>query len=91
MRFSTAAEINELETARLARAGLKTLKALYNGAGNISITHRANKISIKPWRYRGRSYWEGIRGQEDIILPETATDAELGAAIAAGLEISRKA
>ena len=91
MRWPTPEEIKALEEADKARAGVKTLKALYNGAGSITLTLQDAKIRIKPWRYRGRSSWEGIRGHEDTILPEGVSDEVFGEAILDALDISRNA
>ena len=91
MRFPTSEEIKALEDADKARAGVKTLKALYNGAGSVTLNLQDAQIKIKPWRYRGRSSWEGIRGHDDTILPEDVTDDVFGKAILDALDISRSA
>lgn len=91
MRFPTKEEIKALDEAEKARAGVKTLKALYNGAGSVTLTLQDAKIMIKPWRYRGRSSWEGIRGHEDTVLPEDVSDEVFGKAILNALDISRSA
>ena len=91
MRFPTPEEIKALNEADKARAGVKTLKALYNGAGSVTLTLQDTKIRIKPWLYRGRASWEGIRGQEDMVLPEDMPDEALGKAILDALDISRSA
>lgn len=91
MRFPTKEEIKALDEAEKARAGVKTLKALYNGAGSVTLTLQDAKIKLKPWRYRGRSSWEGIRGHEDAVLPEDVSDEAFGKAILDALDISRSA
>lgn len=91
MRFPTKEEIKALDEAEKARAGVKTLKALYNGAGSVTLTLQDAKIRLKPWRYRGRSSWEGIRGHEDTVLPEDVSDEAFGKAILDALDISRSA
>ena len=90
MRFPTKEEIKDSEEADKARAGVKTLKALFNGAGNVSLRLQDAQIEIKPWRYRARGHWEGIRGHEDedTVLPENVSDKELGEAIKTALDIS---
>ncbi|WP_421702593.1 contact-dependent growth inhibition system immunity protein [Aliiroseovarius sp.] len=91
MRWPTPEEIKALNEAEKARAGVKTLKALYNGAGSVTLTLQDAKIRLKPWRYRGRSSWEGIRGHEDTVLPEDVSDEAFGKAILDALDISRSA
>ena len=91
MRFPTKEELKALDEADKARAGVKTLKALYNGAGSVTLTLQDAKIRLKPWRYRGRSSWEGIRGHEDTVLPEDVPDEAFGKAILDALDISRSA
>ena len=91
MRFPTKEEIKALDEAEKARAGVKTLKALYNGAGSVTLTLQDAKIRLKPWRYRGRSSWEGIRGHEDTVLPEDVSDEAFGKAILDALDVSRSA
>ena len=91
IRIPTKEEFKAWEEADKARAGVKTLKALYNGAGSVSLSLHDGAIAIKPWRYRGRGHWEGIRGQDDTILSEDVSDEEFGQAIISALEISRNA
>lgn len=91
IRFPTKEEFNALEEADKARAGVKTLKALFNGAGHVSLKLQDGKITIKPTRYRGRGHWEGIRGHEDTVLPEDVSDETFGKAILDALDISRSA
>ncbi len=91
MRFPTKEEIKAAEEADKARAGVKTLKALFNGAGHVSLRLQDGQIEIKPWRYRGRGHWEGIRGHDDTILPEDVPDDVFGKAILDALDISRSA
>ena len=91
MRFPTKEEFKAWEEADKARAGVKTLKALFNGAGNVSLRLQDGQIEIKPTRYRGRGHWEGIRGHEDTVLPEDVSDEALGKAVLKALDISKSA
>ncbi|NKB26828.1 MAG: DUF1436 family protein [Rhodobacteraceae bacterium] len=91
MRFPTADEIKAAQEDNKARAGVKTLKALFNGAGNVSLQLQEVQIEITPWRYRGRGHWEGIRGHADTVLPEGVSDEALGKAILDALDVSRSA
>lgn len=91
IRIPTKEEFKAWEESDKARAGVRTLKALFNGAGHVSLTLRDGKIAIKPTRYRGHGHWEGIRGQEDTVLPEHVSYEELGRAIPGALDISRSA
>jgi hypothetical protein len=89
MRPPTEDEIKAQEDALKRRAGIKTRKALYNGAGLVSVTMRDCTIELHPLRYLGRGAWEGVRGQEPIRLPGSISDSELGDAVTAAIEISR--
>jgi len=89
IRIPTKEEFKASEEANKARAGVKTLKALFNGAGHVSLRQQDGQIEIKPWRYRGRGHWEGIRGHEEIVLQEDVSEETLGKAILDALEISR--
>lgn len=91
IRFPTKEEFKAWEEADKARAGVETLKALFNGAGHVSLDLQDGKIKIKPTRYRGRGHWEGIRGHEDTVLPEDVPDEALGKAILDALDVSRSA
>ncbi|WP_169738512.1 contact-dependent growth inhibition system immunity protein [Afifella pfennigii] len=91
MRFRTDEEFRAAEAREMAHAGVKTRKALYQGAGSVSLSLQDGRIELAPWRYAGRGAWEGIPGIQSTILPESVSDAELGAAINAALEKSRNA
>jgi CDI immunity protein len=87
MRFPTKEEGQALQERLKARAGVKTLKALYSGARSVSLELRNGAITIHPSRYRGSGHWEGVPGAEPIKVPQSVSDAELGAAIREGLLI----
>ncbi|GHE06496.1 hypothetical protein U879_08250 [Defluviimonas sp. 20V17] len=89
MRMPTEDEIRAQEDDLKRRAGIKTRKALYNGAGLVSVTLRDGAIELRPLRHLGRGAWEGIRGHEPVRLPEFVSDTELGEAVAAAIKISR--
>ncbi|GHE03645.1 hypothetical protein GCM10008024_27830 [Allgaiera indica] len=91
IRFPTKEEFKAWEEADKARAGVKTLKALFNGAGHVSLDLQEGEINLIPWRYRGRGHWEGIRDHEDTVLAEEVSDEALGKAILDALDISRSA
>ena len=91
IRIPTNEEIKAWQEDDKARAGVKTLQALFNGAGHVSLTLQDGQMAIHPLRYRGRGHWEGIPGQEDTVLPENVPDAVFGAAILDALGISRAA
>lgn len=91
IRIPIKEEFKAWEEANKARAGVKTLKALFNGAGHVSLRQQDGQIEIKPWRYRGRGHWEGIRGHEDTVLPEDVSDEAFGKAILDALDVSRAA
>ena len=85
MRFPTKEEDKADDEKLLQAAGVKTLQTLYKGAQNVSLKLRDGVISIKSWKYRYAGHWEGIRGLEPVIVPESVDDAEFGQAIRAGL------
>lgn len=89
MRLPTEGEVRAQEDDLKRRAGIKTRKALYNGAGLVSVTMRDGAIELRPLRHLGRGAWEGIRGHESIRLPGSISDTELGDAVNAAVEISR--
>ncbi|MDN2567839.1 contact-dependent growth inhibition system immunity protein, partial [Aquibium sp. A9E412] len=69
----------------------RSLTALYKGVGGVSLTLRDGIIFIEADRYEGRGGFGGIKGAQPIELPETVSDAELGAAIRAAIAVSRAA
>ncbi|MEX5729803.1 hypothetical protein Ga0609869_003156 [Rhodovulum iodosum] len=89
MRPPTEDEIRAQEDDLKRRAGIKTRKALYNGAGLVSVTMRDGAIELRPLLHLGRGAWEGIKGHEPVRLPESVSNAELGEAVAAAIDISR--
>lgn len=84
-------ESQELEDLLKAQAGVKTRKALFNGAGYVALTLQDGEIKVMPWRYRGQGHWEGIRGLQATVLPQAASNAEFGAAIHTAIAVSRDA
>jgi len=91
IRTLTKEEEREWHARHKALAGVRSIKALYEGAGSVSVELEDGHIRLTPWRYRARGHWEGIPGIEATILPESVSDEELGAAINAALEVSRNA
>lgn len=89
MRPPTADEIKAREADLKRRAGVKTNKALYKGVGSVAVTLQDGQIKLNPLRHRGRGAWEGIRGHEPIRWTASVSDAELGDAVTAAIEISR--
>jgi len=91
IRFPTDEEIRVREGKLKRRAGVSSRKALYAGAGFVSLSLQDRLIRIRPSRYAGRGGWEGIPGIEPTTLPESVSNEELGAAINVALELSRNA
>jgi hypothetical protein len=87
--YSTREKDRELSERFKARAGVKTEAALYKGAANVSLTLQDGVMSVEPLRYEGRGGFGGIKGVEPTELSETISNAELGAAIRAAIEVSR--
>ncbi|XWN32882.1 MAG: contact-dependent growth inhibition system immunity protein [Devosia sp.] len=89
--YSKQLDGKELENKLKARAGVKTTKALYNGAGDVSLRLKDGTISLIPMRYEGRGGFGGIKGLAPTELAENVSDEALGAAIRAAIEVSRAA
>jgi len=91
IRFPTEEETGALEARDMAIAGVKTRAALYKGAGSVALEMKEGVIEVVGLRYRGHGHWEGIRGYTPQKVSETVTDDELGAAILAAIDRSRRA
>ncbi|MBK1622708.1 contact-dependent growth inhibition system immunity protein [Afifella marina] len=91
IRIPTDDELREEEERDKKRAGVRSLRALYAGAGSVSLQLRDGEITIEAERHRGHGHWEGIPGIKPTILPESVSDEVLGAAVNAALEVSRNA
>ena len=73
------------------QAGVKTNKAFCSGGASISLELQNGIISLSPSRNEGNGNWSGLGDDIRISLLETTADAELGAAIRVGLEVSQQA
>lgn len=91
MRFPTKEEAAAEDQRLEAHAKVRSLRALYDGAGMVSLRLMDGRIAITPLRCRTRGAWEGFAGNDPVTVDADATDAELGAAIAAAIAISREA
>ncbi|MDH2325271.1 contact-dependent growth inhibition system immunity protein [Cereibacter sp. SYSU M97828] len=89
MRFPTKEEAAAEDQRLKTHAKVRSLKALYDGAGMVSLRLMDGRIAITPLRYHTRGAWEGFAGNDPIIVD--ADDAGLGAAIAEAIAISRDA
>lgn len=90
IRMPKQAELDALEAEDLARAGVKTRRALYRDAAHLSLRLQDGEIELGPMRYRRAGWWEGIRGAAPTV-PEAVDDAALGAAILEALATSQAA
>ena len=90
IRMPKQAELDALEAEDLARAGVKTRRALYRDAAHLSLRLQDGQIELGPMRYRRAGWWEGIRGATPTI-PEDVDDEVLGAAILKALATSQAA
>lgn len=75
--------IKEREALAMEKYGYKTRKAYWQKMESCWITHVDNKLKISPQRHKRMDDYEHISDAE-IYLPETASDAELGAALREG-------
>lgn len=91
MRFPTKEETAAEDSRLKAQAGVKTLSALYNGAGMASLRMIDGRIEITPLRYRGSGHWEGIKGQQPVIVDAGSSEGVLGTAIKEAISVSRSA
>ena len=89
LSFGTRESLRADDNALKRRAGVKTLKALYEGAGSVGLKLEDGVIEVIPDRYRGNSCWDAVPGHINARLPEGATDPDLGAAINAAMAVSR--
>ena len=74
-----------------SRAGVKTRKALYTGAGRLFLIQKNERIKVSAYRYAGGENWSSIKGHEPVVLPEAVSDDEFGAVIRRELDISTSA
>lgn len=91
LSFGTRESLRADDAALKRRAGVKTLKALYEGAGSVALKQEDGMIEVIPDRYRGNSCWDAVPGHVNSRLPEGVSDNDLGAAINAAMTISRAA
>lgn len=89
--YSTREKDRELSKRFKARAGVRSETALYKGVGGVNLTLQDGVILVEPDRYEGRGGFGAIKGVQPTELPETVSDAKLGAAIRAAIEVSRAA
>ena len=73
----------------LKRAGITTRRTLYRGARHVSMMLRDGIITLSAMDYDGPGAWEGIKSRPDTELPDSISDADLGAAIRVELAKSR--
>lgn len=78
--------IQSLNKDRVARVmkqyGYKTKRAMYSNLGNCSISIADNQIKIQPMHHKSLDGYSAMTdGPQPLYIPETATDAELGAAL----------
>ena len=90
IRMPTDTELDALEAEDLARAGVKTRRALYRDAAHLSLRLQDGEIELDPMRYGRSGWWEGISGAA-TTLPEDVDNEVLGAAILEALATSRAA
>ncbi|MDQ0315501.1 contact-dependent growth inhibition system immunity protein [Amorphus orientalis] len=91
VRASVTPEAARSDEERLkARAGVKTQQALYSGVGEVSLTLKDGNIRLLPGKYQGRGGFGSLNGVDPTELPETVSDAELGAAIRHLVDVSRR-
>ncbi|WP_136684722.1 contact-dependent growth inhibition system immunity protein [Falsirhodobacter xinxiangensis] len=91
MRFPTKEEAAAADQRLKSHAKVRSLKALFDGAGMVSLRLMDGRIAITPLCYRTRGAWEGFAGNGAIDVGADVADNELGAAIAKAIAISREA
>jgi len=91
IRTLTKEEERAWHARHKALAGVRSIKALYEGAGSVSVELEDGHIETVQRRNIGDAGWRENPGLKPTILPESVSDEELGAAINAALEVSRNA
>ncbi len=71
------------------QAGVRSVKALFGGAGSVDLIWTKGTIELEPHRSLGGGRWMRFENREPIRFAETVSDAELGAALLAALQLSR--
>ncbi|MCP1200869.1 contact-dependent growth inhibition system immunity protein [Notoacmeibacter sp. MSK16QG-6] len=89
--YRRTGEFKKTDRTMLELAGVKSLRTLYRGAASVSVWHDQNSITILAWKNKGVESWGPVRNYERLELPDTITDAELGAAVREHLAISKSA
>lgn len=64
-----------------AKAGVKTLKALYEGAKYVTLWRKDGQIRVEAWARHGFDGWTGLKGEVADVYPETIGEAAFGAAV----------
>ncbi len=90
MAYWNLEQAKKNEDVLRARAGVKTRKALYKGAGRVFLIQENGRVTIEAYRYGGGEDWFPIKGHAPVILSETVSDEDLGAVIRRELDISCK-
>jgi hypothetical protein len=92
IRFETKEESAKWDELLKARAGVKTMKALYAGSGYIALSiEDGQNIEIKAARHRSRGNFDFSKDLPQVMVPEGASDIELGTAVLKALAESRAA
>lgn len=91
LNFWNKEQIKASENRLKAQAGVKTLKALYSGAGYVALRLMTGIITVTPLKHAGSGAWESIPGNEPVTLNETVSGTSLGVEIRRALETSREA
>jgi hypothetical protein len=92
IRFETKEESAKFVDLLKARAGVKTIKALYAGSGYIALSiEDGQNIEIRAARHRSRGNFDFGKDLPQIMVPESASDIELGTAVLKALADSRTA
>ncbi len=71
------------------RAGVRSIKALFRGAGNVDLIWTRGTIELEPHRHLGGERWALFENRETIKFSETVSEEELGTALISELEVSR--
>ena len=67
----------------IERYSYKTKRALFKDMKNVSIEKKSGSITFKPWHHEKLEAWGRTKGDgiEDVVIPDTSTPAEIGAAL----------
>ena len=84
LHFRKSAERSKIWVAEtMKQFGLKTKTAMFKNMKHCSVSHRSGQLIIKPWIHVKLQAWSREKGDgiEDVVIADTASPEEIGAAV----------